>query len=124
MGGCWVWMGAINAVTGGAFNRGDRKTSAHRFAYETFVGPIPAGLEVDHLCRVRECCNPAHLEVVTHKVNANRGQSPAAIRHRATHCAEGHPFADTAYIKPTGKRICRTCENWKRNERRRIFGRR
>lgn len=69
--GCWIWKYAIDAVTG--YGRSGRQ-SAHRASYERHVGPVPAGLELDHLCGVRACINPEHLEPVTHLVNARRGR--------------------------------------------------
>ncbi len=75
--GCWVWNGRLNddgyGVLDLSWRRGGPKSrSAHRLAYELFVGPIPDGLEIDHLCAVRRCVNPAHLEAVTHAENVRR----------------------------------------------------
>ena len=78
---------------------------AHRVAYELQVGPIPVGLQLDHLCRVRSCVNPAHLEPVTSAENTRRG-----LRAMKTHCPQGHPYAgENLLIRPTGQRRCRTC---------------
>ena len=83
---------------------------AHRVAYELLIGPIPAGLELDHLCRNRLCVNPAHLEPVTRQTNQHRGASVSGISVRATHCPEGHPYdADNTYVRPNGHRVCREC---------------
>ena len=72
--GCWLWTGAMFQSTGyGALRVNGRTTVAHRIGYECFNGPIPAGLVLDHLCRVRSCVNPAHLEAVTGQVNVLRG---------------------------------------------------
>ncbi len=76
--GCWLWRGAISSTGYGSFrkriDRGIVKTvNSHTFAYQALVGEVPAGKELDHLCRVRACVNPAHLEAVTHRVNAVRG---------------------------------------------------
>ena len=71
--GCWLWTSGLWGGGYGAFFLRGKKVQAHRFSYEHHVGPIPEGLDVDHLCRVRHCVNPKHLEPVTRKVNINRG---------------------------------------------------
>jgi hypothetical protein len=76
--GCWLWVGSIDRGGYGHFRHEGRLTKAHRVAYLTWVGPIPDGLELDHLCNIRHCINPAHLEAVTHKENMRR----AADRRR------------------------------------------
>lgn len=78
--GCWNFTGALNVGYGyvGGGGRGVSNVYAHRAMYEYFIADIPAGLDVDHLCHNRACCNPWHLEPVTRRVNANRGK-----RHRA-----------------------------------------
>ncbi len=77
--GCWLWTAHVHPRTGYVqFRIGGRKGKmvlAHRWAYERFTGPIPAGLELDHLCRVRHCVNPAHLEPVTRSENRRRQPS-------------------------------------------------
>jgi hypothetical protein len=98
--GCWRWQGSLNKHGYGRFTLAGRQVFAHRFAYETFVGPIPSELEIDHLCRVRDCVNPDHLELVTHKENGRRT--------RRRFCKRGHDLAD-AYYKPSGGRACRQC---------------
>lgn len=75
-GGCWLWQGALNTKGYAVLSvggRGGRRHYAHRLSYEIHVGPIPAGLQIDHLCRVRRCVNPAHLEPVTNRENVLRG---------------------------------------------------
>jgi len=77
-GDCWIWNGGVGAGGYGAFGSYDEADDpitvrAHRYAYEALVGPIPAGLVLDHLCRVRRCVNPAHLEPVTNAENIRRG---------------------------------------------------
>lgn len=97
----------------------------HRFAYTVFVGDIPAGMQLDHLCRVRACCNPDHLEPVTCRENLVRGETLTAAEVAQTHCKRGHPLeGDNLYLRPdrTG-RCCRTCRaaaGAARNERRRV----
>ena len=84
---------------------------AHRYAYEQVRGPIPAGLELDHLCRNPSCCNPDHLEPVTPRENKLRGTSPTAENARRTHCRRGHPFTQrNTYRRPDGRRYCRACD--------------
>lgn len=109
-GKCWIWKGATDPETGYGRITVDRRTKyTHRVAYELHIGPIPVGLHVDHLCRVRACCNPAHLEPVTCKVNCERG-----VRAAKTHCPAGHPYSgDNLRIhtdsRGYARRICRTC---------------
>lgn len=86
--GCWLWQSVIGKDGYGKFaTSGTTKPLAHRIAYELFVGPIPEGLQIDHLCRVRRCVNPEHLEPVTQLENVRRG-----IWAQATHCKYGHPI--------------------------------
>lgn len=85
---------------------------AHRVMYEGTVASVPAGLVLDHLCRNRACCNPAHLEPVTHRENIMRGVGVAAVNAARTHCVNGHEFtADNTYLRkrPGGGRICKAC---------------
>ncbi|WNM69762.1 HNH endonuclease [Gordonia phage Crater] len=109
-GACWVWTGARDKQSGYGRILIDRSCKyVHRVVYETLVGEIPTGLHVDHLCRVRECCNPAHLEPVTPKVNCERGE-----RATRTHCPQGHSYSGENLRAWTDKRgythrICRTC---------------
>lgn len=90
--GCWVWQGARNPGGYGVIGRGGRgggNSFTHRLAFEHFVGPVPAGLELDHLCRNRACCNPDHLEPVTRAENVRRGLH-VALRPPRTQCRNGH----------------------------------
>jgi hypothetical protein len=102
---CWMWIGARNADGYGNFGVKHREiVDAHRVAYQLLVGPIPEGLSIDHLCRVRACVNPKHMEPVTHRENVLRGNSPAAANARKTRCPLGHPFE----VQGNGRR-CREC---------------
>ncbi len=114
---CWVWEGApTKDGYGQAANRkkweGKRKY-AHRVSYECFVGPIPEGLEIDHLCRNRRCCNPSHLEPVTRSINNIRGlvgHKARAINLAKTHCPQGHSYSGkNLYLCKKGFRHCNTC---------------
>lgn len=100
--GCWIWHGHCDRHGYGRCGRG----LAHRASYETFVGEIPAGLQLDHLCRVRNCVNPEHLEPVTMLENIRRG-----FNANKTHCIHGHEFTpENTYRKPkTTARNCRAC---------------
>jgi hypothetical protein len=94
-----------------------RNVTAHRAAWEDVVGPIPAGMELDHKCRVRNCVNPAHLEPMTHYENIMKGNTVAAMRVAQTHCIHGHPlFGENLYLDPNGYRFCRTCRKRWRSE--------
>jgi hypothetical protein len=118
---CWLWTDHIPPMGYGYFSTKGTSRYAHRWSYEQFVGPIPTGLQIDHLCRVRNCVNPHHLEVVTGRVNILRGTSPPALNARKTHCLRGHPYSGDNLRMKRGKRICRTCHNaHKRASRRRV----
>lgn len=116
---CWAWTGAINSRGYGCVAVNRKSQLTHRVAYQLLVGPIPAGLQIDHLCRNKRCCNPAHLEAVTGKVNSGRTD-----RAEKTLCAHGHPLlGDNLIIKSYGdrglvKRNCRTCHNARLRQRR------
>jgi len=108
--GCWVWARSVGTHGYGVAwdNRTRRKTTAHRYVYEILVGPIPAGLTLDHLCRNRLCVRPAHLEPVTHRTNIRRGTSPNIVASRTGVCRNGHRDWIT---RPNGDRLCRTCRD-------------
>lgn len=116
-GDCWLWTAHVNNRGYGMFGmKVDTKPTmrtAHRVAYEMERGPIPSGLEIDHLCRVRICVNPAHLEAVTHHENLMRGTGFAATNAAKTHCVRGHEYTpDNTYDCPSvdGGRQCRACK--------------
>lgn len=122
-GDCWTFEGGRDPDGYGRINVGGLARKAHTVAYEELVGPIPDGFEPDHTCNQRACCNPDHLEIVTHAENVRRGRSGAvnAARQRAkTHCPKGHPYAgDNLYINPTnGQRGCKRCNNERARARR------
>lgn len=105
-GDCWLWTAAITKATGyGKFYDGERVVLAHRWSYENFIGPIPDGLQIDHLCRVRHCVRPSHLEPVTPRENLMRG----VRKTEQTECAHGHSL-DDALVDALGRRSCRDCK--------------
>ena len=106
--GCWEWTGAHTKAGYAAIRDG----YLHRLSYEHFIGPIPDGLEIDHLCRNRGCCNPLHLEAVTHAENMRRGFWGAK-----THCPKGHPYeGDNLIGGGKAGRLCRECKAQRRNK--------
>ena len=109
--GCWVWTASLNTKGYGNYWTDGTCVGAHRYAYETIVGPVPEGLQLDHLCRNRNCVNPEHLEPVTCRENLLRGETIAASHAQRSHCKHGHELDDyNTYVYPkTGKRACRTC---------------
>lgn len=107
-GSCWEWTACIRPDGYGVFGLNKVVVYAHRVAYELTRGPIPSGLEIDHLCRNRSCVNPDHLEVVNHKENMARG-----IHATKTHCKNGHKFTlENTYTRPSrpGTRECKVCK--------------
>jgi hypothetical protein len=110
--GCWLWQGATRPD--GYFQImeiGRALKPGHRVAYEYFRAEIPAGLVLDHLCFVRHCVNPWHLEPVTQYVNVHRSDSPWALNARKTHCNAGHEFTPENTYMRAGGRSCRECRN-------------
>lgn len=119
-GACWEWTASLTSTGYGQFNDGSRIRTAHRFAYELVVGPVPDGLVLDHLCRNATCINPAHLEPVTQRENIMRSPTaPPALNARKTHCKHGHEL-DGANLRIRERpnrlpeRVCRTCTGWTR----------
>lgn len=106
--GCWIWVGARSSSGHGKLGVDGRTLGAHRLSYETWVGPIPPGLHIDHLCRRPACINPRHLQAVTPSVNVRRGTAPCARALRRENCLRGHSYAEFGRIYD-GKRTCTEC---------------
>lgn len=112
---CWEWQGALNKGYG-VMSTDNRTKQAHRVSYEAFVGDIPTGHVLDHLCRNTKCVNPAHLEPVLHVENVRRGNSGLNWRTK-THCPQEHEYTTlNTYIDTKGSRNCITCKNARRRK--------
>jgi len=114
--GCWIWQGALNSKGYGSVGNGEGSSSlTHRVMYEAHVGPIPEHLQIDHLCRVKACCNPAHLEAVTQQENIRRQVASVS------HCKKGHEYtAESMYTHRRSNgattRECRECHRERMKE--------
>ena len=115
--GCWVWTGARNPCGYGELSFQGKHWRAHRLMYVTFVGSIPARASLDHLCRNRACCNPEHLEPVSHAENVARGAARAEFTGM---CRNGlHPL--DSYVVEGGKRRCGPCIRERERKRNRLI---
>lgn len=120
--GCWVWNGRLDGGGYGVYYTPPKiYRKIHRVVWELLIGQIPSKLTLDHLCYVRNCANPEHLEAVTLKENILRGNGPAAKNLRKIQCPKGHPY-DRVYkngFTPNGRpkitRICGTCKNGRKS---------
>lgn len=122
--GCWNWRARIDRWGYGHIRIRQITKLAHRAAYEEFIGAIPLGMQLDHLCKNTRCCNPAHLEIVTPTENALRSTCVAA-RIALTHCKYGHPLSGINVRISGNSRICRACDRRRHKEliaRRRLGG--
>lgn len=127
LGPCWVWKASTTAGYGHFFDKGQR--AAHGWSYEHANGPVPEGLQLDHLCRVRACVRPSHLEPVTHAENLRRGAGGVISDLRPlapwpTHCLHGHELTERNTGVYQGRPVCRRCSSDKtiRSQRRRLLG--
>lgn len=108
--GCWLWTKRISKNRYGLFAVGhQRRVYAHRWSYEHNRGEIPAGCDLDHLCRKRACVNPDHLEPVTRQDNLLRGDTIPARHAAKTHCPQGHEYNESNTYRYRGMRQCHTC---------------
>ena len=113
--GCWPGLaGCVQNKYGTAYIEGKNRR-IHKVLWEQENGPVPLGLELDHLCRNTFCVNPRHLEAVTHQINAARGATGERTGEMAkakTHCPQGHPYDESnTYLRPNrGGRACKTCK--------------
>ena len=121
MSGCWLWIGAVSVNGYGKLKVNRRTKLAHRVVYEDLVGPIPAGLTLDHLCRNRQCVNPRHLEPVTLRINTLRGETVTARAAARTTCPAGHPYDRVLYRNARGCSVCRLAQWAKYRERNRAL---
>ena len=123
---CWLWTGNTASNGYGRVSIAGQNLAAHRVSYEWLVGPIPDGLELDHVrdrgCTSRACVNPAHLEPVTHRENTLRGDTITSRAAATTHCPRGHAL-EAGNLVPSslkkGRRQCLTCSRQQAADRRR-----
>lgn len=125
--GCWLWTGYVSYNGYGKLDwpyKGAKTIGVHRAAYIAWVGDIPEGLVIDHLCFVRNCCNPEHLEAVTNRVNILRSNGGAARNARKTHCPLGHPLTPGNLVPTQPGRVCLVCyrDRMKRYQQKRRDG--
>lgn len=108
---CWIWKGTTTPAGYGRIKIDGKGILTHRFTFEHYRGQIDSDKETDHLCRNRVCCNPWHLEPVTHSVNVKRGDIEAmSYQKLKTHCPKGHPYSlENTWVNRLGHRFCRKC---------------
>lgn len=104
---CWLWIGGLNIQGYSVMKIFKKSGSAHRFSYEYFKGLIPEGLQIDHLCRVKRCVNPDHLEAVTSHANIMRSEGVAAVNAKKINCINGHVLPKKNTSLGRDCKICR-----------------
>ena len=110
--GCWIWLGSVTEKGYGRVCFGGKYRKAHRLFYESTFGEIRKGLVIDHICRVRCCVNPHHMQPVSNEENVSRGYSFSALKSRQTHCKYGHVLDGDNIYRPKSRptrRLCRAC---------------
>lgn len=113
IGVCWIWEGRKNPDGYGCFDYEHTPVLAHRFSFTEVYGDVPEGLQLDHLCRVRHCVNPSHLEAVPQLENVRRGLAGQHYR-MITQCPRGHSYDEGNTVHTAqGKRYCRACRQGK-----------
>jgi len=116
--GCWEWNACIDRGGYARIQYQDKFASAHRVVYTLLCGEI-TDETLDHLCKIRHCVNPNHLEQVSNKENVLRGTGPTAVNARKTHCKRGHELSgDNLVLWKSGGRRCRICVNEGKRKRR------
>jgi hypothetical protein len=117
-GGCWNWTGSLDQQGYGLLWFHGRTERIHRVIYAIFKGPVERCSkkreQLDHLCRNHRCCNPLHLEMVSHKTNVLRGTGITAVNSRKTHCPKGHPYPE---YNGTARKYCKICDSIRHKER-------
>lgn len=121
---CWYWVGGSNGEGYGQLSIDGRSRSVHRLLYEASIAKIPDGKELNHLCEIKCCCNPAHLEAVTHAENMLYSSRKRTWVHNSaanqTHCKHGHPLSGSNLRMACGKRRCVICnKKWQKEWRER-----
>jgi len=122
---CLLYAGSINTDGYGIILSGGKQYRVHRVMYENYTGKNIDGLYSDHLCRVRSCINPDHIEPVDNVTNIMRGEAPSAKNARKTHCNKGHDLtSDNIHVRNNGWRICKACHaDWQRAYRAKVKAR-
>ena len=115
--GCWLWGGEVDRGGYGRTTLRGKRHLAHRLVYQLLVGQIPEGLVIDHLCSVRHCVNPRHLEPVTPAENNRRCACVSTLNALKTHCPQGHPYDAENTLQYPGARVCRACQRLARIQR-------
>lgn len=121
VGECWLWTGSLTHDGYGRFHVDGRTVVAHRWLYQQLVRPLDDAETLDHLCRVRRCCNPDHVEPVDVGTNTLRGYGLSAQNARKDTCKRGHLLTpDNLYVYDDGRRSCRECMrmHWREEKRR------
>jgi hypothetical protein len=107
--GCITLHGATSDRGYSRVKHDGRDQKGHRVAWEHLHGPVPVGLELDHLCRNRACVRPDHMEPVTHAENMARGEVFGSAQRQRTHCPKGHAYDEANTRHANGRRHCRAC---------------